>query len=73
MTTFQIIQDFVRAEYSYEGVADPLTVARIAEITEADTRHGFGSQAGDFWITDEFSSQIVRVVDGEVKTVWANA
>lgn len=72
MTNLQAVQDFVRAEYSYDGVADPLTVANIAEITEADTRHGFGARAGDFWITDEVTGQIVRVVDGAVETVWRN-
>lgn len=72
MTNLEIVEAFVRAEYVYEGVTDPLTVACIEEIGEVDEARD--ARPGDFWIRDEVTGLIVRVhrEEGIVETVWRN-
>jgi len=68
LVNLQIVRDWVRSTYQYDG-ADPLTVAAIEEVTEAGPH---GEQAGDFTVSDEVTGHIVRVVDGAVLSIWKN-
>ena len=76
MTNFETVRSYVRREYSYEGVTDPLTVAKIARIKMptlaylTDSERAAGVQAGDYEITDEVTGCVVRVEPAGVRVIW---
>ena len=73
MTDFETVRDYVRSEYSYDGVSDPLTVAKIARIEmPALFEQWVGIQAGDYEITDEVTGCVVRVEPAGVRVIWKN-
>lgn len=73
MSNLEAVRAYVRSEYSYEGVSDPLTVAKIARIEmPTDSERAAGVQAGDYEITDEVTGCIVRVEPAGVRAIWKN-
>ena len=73
MTNLETVRAYVRGEYSYDDVTDPLTVVKIARI-EMPTLPDWwaGIQAGDYEITDEVTRCVVRVEAGNVRVIWKN-
>ena len=73
MTNLETVRAYVRGEYSYDDVTDPLTVVKIARI-EMPTlfEQWVGIQAGDYEITDEVTRCVVRVEAGNVRVIWKN-
>ena len=78
MTDFEVVRDYVRSEYSYDGVSDPLTVAKIARIEMptlaylTDSERAACIQAGDYEITDDVTGCVVRVEPAGVRVIWKN-
>ena len=73
MTNLETVRAYVRGEYSYDDVTDPLTVVKIARI-EMPTlfEQWVGIQAGDYEITDEVTGCVVRVEPAGVRVIWKN-
>lgn len=65
----EVVKAYVRKQFVYEGVADPLSVVTIDEVEETGDK---GEHPGDFRVSDEQIGQILRVVDGVVNVVWSN-
>ncbi len=78
MSNIETVRAYVRSEYSYDGVTDPLTVVKIARIEMptladlTDSERAAGVQAGDYEITDEVTGCVVRVEPAGVREVWKN-
>ena len=73
MTNLETVRAYVRGEYSYDDVTDPLTVVKIARINMPPLPEQWvGIQAGDYDITDAVTACVVRVEAGNVRVIWKN-
>lgn len=70
----EIIEAWVRREYLYEGIVDPVEYVSIRQFLDQpeDGDYMDVAKVGDWFVSDEVTGTVVRITDGAVNIVWKN-
>ena len=80
MTNIDKIKQYIRREFDYDGVNDPLDYITLVEIDNqfiglekaGNREYADLLKVGDFWVDDEVYGYVFRIEGNDIKTVWSN-
>ena len=81
MRNIDKIKQYIRREFEYDGVNDPLDYITLVEIDNrfielekaGNSEYADILKVGDFWVDDEVHGYVFRVEGNDINTVWSNS